>query len=65
MMTMARRGHREKLKGGDEWDWICGTWRRLMTYTGRPGVGKWIKNKMNRRARREGKRDAEMQRKDL
>lgn len=49
-------GRRQKLKSGDEWDVVSG-WRKLMCYTLRPGVCKSIKQKMNRRARREAKAD--------
>jgi len=50
-------GHREKIKGGDEQDVFSG-WRRLLCYTGRPGVTKAIKSKFNRRIRKEAKRAA-------
>ena len=48
-------GHRQKLKGGDEWD-VTTPWRKVMCYLARPGATKRIKMKMNRRARRDAKR---------
>lgn len=45
--------HRDKLIDGDEWDAVTG-WRRVFLW--RPGRRRWIKNKINRRARRESKR---------
>ena len=47
-------GHRQKLKGGDEWDAVCG-WRNIHCYLNRPGVAHSLKKKMSRRARRETK----------
>ena len=45
-------GHREKIKGGDEYDAFT-NWRRVLCYTRRPGVTKSIKAKFSRRVRRE------------
>lgn len=48
-------GRKQKLKGGDEYDVVCG-WRGWYCYLKRAGVCKAIKRKMNKRARREAKR---------
>lgn len=48
-MTM---GHKEKLKGGDEYDTVT-KWRKVLD--GKPGRWKKVKTKMNKRNRR-GKR---------
>ena len=48
-------GRKQKLKGGDEYDVVCG-WRGWYCYLKRAGVCKAIKRKMNNRARREAKR---------
>ena len=45
-------GHREKLKGGDEFDALTG-WRRFLHW--KPGTRKHIKRKVNKRIRREAK----------
>ena len=47
-------GHREPLKGGDEYDVFTG-WRKVLKYTSRAGVCRWVKAKFNRRMRREAK----------
>lgn len=39
-------------KSGAEHDWISKTWRKLLCYLGRPGVGKKLKKQMVRRQRR-------------
>lgn len=39
---------------GDEHDWTT-KWRKLLKYCERPGVGKRVKRKMNRRARRKAR----------
>lgn len=49
-------GHREPLKGGDEWDVFTG-WRKVLKYTARAGVCRAIKTKFNRRQRRESKEE--------
>jgi hypothetical protein len=43
-------GHRGQMKGGDEYDALT-RWKRVLHW--RPGVRAWIKNKFNRRSRRE------------
>ena len=48
-------GRKQTLKGGDEYD-VVGGWRKLYCYLQRAGAVKSIKKKMNRRARRDGKR---------
>jgi hypothetical protein len=48
-------GHREKLKGGDEWDAFTG-WRNVMRYLDRPRVKHAIKKKFSRRVRKEAKK---------
>ncbi len=47
-------GHRDKLKDGDEYDAVT-SFRRFLLWL--PGRRRWIKNKINRRARREAKRE--------
>jgi len=42
-------GHREKLKGGDEWDAVCA--RHIYCYLARAHAAKRIKQKMTRRNR--------------
>ena len=49
-------GHREKLKGGDEFDLVCG-WKRVLCYMQKSGVSKAIKKKMNKRSRRKSKQE--------
>jgi len=48
-------GHRDKLKSGDEWDALSHRSKGLFNW--RAGVRKLIKRAVNKRARREGKRD--------
>lgn len=43
-------GHRERFKGGDEFDALTRT-RRIYKYTKRPGVCRAAKQKFNRRMR--------------
>ena len=52
---MPRKSKRQKLKGGDEYDLIYG--RHIYCYLSKSKVCKWIKKKMNKRYRREGKRE--------
>lgn len=47
---------KQKLIDGDEYDCVS-RWRNLGWLGKRPGVWKRIKRKMNKRFRREGKRD--------
>jgi hypothetical protein len=47
-------GHREIKKGGDEWDVLTRA-RRVYKYTQRPGVCRAVKQKFNRRVRRDAK----------
>ncbi|MDK1490502.1 hypothetical protein QN219_10570 [Sinorhizobium sp. 7-81] len=51
-------GHREKLKGGDEWDAFTG-WRKVMCYLDRPRVKHSIKKKFSRRVRKDAKKTIE------
>jgi hypothetical protein len=51
-----RRGRRQKLKSGDEVD-VIGRWRKWLSYLKRAGVAKRIKRDLNRRARRDVKRE--------
>ncbi len=50
-------GHREKLKGGDEWDVVSPRARKILCYTSHAGICKAIKKKMNRRARKNARRE--------
>ena len=53
-----RRGNRQKLISGDEWDW-CHRWlRRAYRLTRKPGIGKYNKRNLARRRRREARRCA-------
>jgi len=45
---------KQKLKGGWEWDWTT-SWRQVTNFN--PGVGKYIKRRMNKRHRKEGKNE--------
>jgi hypothetical protein len=49
-------GHREKLRGGDEWDYFHRYSRSILRWT--QGEGKRIKALFSRRVRREAKKDA-------
>lgn len=40
---------------GEENDWTSKNWRRILVGMSRAGVGKSIKNGMNRKERRQGK----------
>jgi len=53
---MTRKGRRQKLKDGDEYDAIGG-WRHVYKYLDRAGIRKAIKKRLNKRARREVKND--------
>jgi hypothetical protein len=44
---------KQKLKGGDEWDWVSKYWRKMFRW--HPGEGKIVKRRMNKRARKEAK----------
>jgi len=44
-------GHKEKLKGGAEFD-VVSKWRHYLCYLSRPGVVKSIKRQMNKRHRK-------------
>ena len=46
---------RERAIDGDEQDWVCKGWRRVLCYTHRPGAGRCVKRKMARRSRRKAK----------
>ena len=43
------KGHKEKLKDGDEWDTVCA--RHIYTYLKRAGVAHRVKKRMSRRNR--------------
>lgn len=47
-------GHKERLKSGDEYDAVTG-WRRFLRW--RPGQRSWVKTKLSRRSRSEGKKE--------
>lgn len=50
-------GHREKMKGGDEWDDLT---KRGRYYTRRAGTSiRWVKRKFNKRIRRNAKDDTQ------
>lgn len=51
------------LKGGDEYDVVVGRgrWRKYLCWTQRPGACKWVKNKINRRERRDGRAEVREQ----
>ena len=53
---MARKGRRQKLKSGAEYD-IIGACRRYYCYLKRAGVKKAIRKAMRKRERQEAKRD--------
>ena len=44
---------KQKLKGAHEWDWVSLRWRRVCGF--KAGVGKYLKRKMNKRVRKDGK----------
>lgn len=44
-------GHREELKGGDEWD-VFSAWRHFIAKYKKPGKVKKVKRLFNRRIRR-------------
>lgn len=46
-------GHREKLKGGNEWACTSRWWRACATRSA--GINKALKRKMNKRARKDAK----------
>lgn len=54
-------GHREKLKGGDEWDAFTG-WRRVVPWS--PGALRRVKRRFNRRIRRAVRMGLRRQRED-
>ncbi|MGJ2408931.1 hypothetical protein ACR8FJ_22470 [Salmonella enterica subsp. enterica serovar Paratyphi A] len=45
-------GHREKMKGGDEYDAFSRRARRIVVGIDRPGVTKRMKQKFNQRVRK-------------
>lgn len=47
-----RKGRRQKIKSGCEWD-VIGSWRKYYCYLARPGIKKAIRKQLNRRIRRE------------
>ena len=57
-----RRGHKATLSGGYEYDAFTG-WRKL--YRWGPGVLAYIKRRFNKRQRREAKRVAKGEAKDV
>lgn len=60
-----RKGRRQTLKGGSEYDVTVKGWRRAMCYLSRAGVAKKIKRKMNKRARQEAKKQMENEYADI
>lgn len=50
-------GRKQKIKDGFEWDWIS-NWRKRGIIRFNAGVGKYIKRRLNKRMRRDGKKDA-------
>ncbi|MGN6538943.1 MAG: hypothetical protein ACTHKQ_24850 [Mesorhizobium sp.] len=50
-------GHREKMRGGDEYDALTG-WKKLLKVFARPGLSRRAKQKFNRRVRKEAKAEA-------
>lgn len=50
-------GHREKLKGGNEYDALTKA-RKRYKYLEKPGVSHWVKKHFSRRVRKEAKHDA-------
>ena len=55
-MIKTMMGHREKLKGGFEWDWTS-RWRRRGWIKFNPGVGRYVKRCMAKRTRQSAKKD--------
>lgn len=52
------RKDRLPLKGGDEYDWVSKTWRRLLcVFKNHTGLGKQVKRRINKRARRKSKQE--------
>lgn len=49
---------KQKLKDGFEQDWVSRYWRSVTNWN--PGVGKYIKRRLNKRFRKDGKRQAGM-----
>ncbi len=47
-------GHREKMRGGDEYDALTG-WKKLLKVFAKPGLSRQAKQKFNRRVRKEAK----------
>lgn len=60
-----RKGRRQTLKGGSEYDVTVKGWRRVYCYLSRAGVAKKIKRKMNKRARQEAKKQMENEYADI
>lgn len=50
-------GHREKIRGGDEFDALTG-WKKLLKVFSKPGLSRQAKQKFNRRVRKQAKADA-------
>ena len=48
---------KQKLVDGWEFDWCSRAWRSVTSW--KPGQGKYIKRKMNKRLRKEGRKDIE------
>lgn len=51
-------GHREKMRGGDEFDALHRKSRRIVVGLDRPGIVRKAKQKFNRRVRKEAKAKA-------
>ena len=58
---MTRKAIRQELKSGWEWDWTTG-WRKVMHFNA--GVGKYIKRRMSKRLRQDGRRECSNARND-
>lgn len=50
-------GHRERMKGGDEYDALTG-WKKLLKVFAKPGLSSKAKTKFNRRVRKQAKASA-------
>lgn len=54
-MRMAGKGRRQVLKGGEEYDLVFA--KKWFCYLARSGAAKAIKRQLNRRARRDAKKE--------
>lgn len=52
------RKDRTPLKSGDEQDWVCKAWRRVLcVFQNHTGLGKQVKRRINKRIRRKNKQE--------